>query len=55
MVLVEGVMAKYDPLRRHPSAKAGMKAVGGFGLDLMVQVAKAEGKRLITEKLGLSI
>jgi Hypothetical protein (DUF2513) len=35
--------------------KAGMKAVGGFGLDLMVQVAKAEGKRLITEKLGIQI
>lgn len=35
--------------------KAGMKVVGGFGLDLMVQLAKAEGKRLITEKLGLTL
>jgi hypothetical protein len=35
--------------------KAGMKAVGGFGLDLMVQLAKAEGKRLITEKLGIPL
>ena len=34
--------------------KAGMHAVGGFGLDVLVQVAKAEGKRLITEKLGIS-
>jgi Hypothetical protein (DUF2513) len=32
-----------------------MKAVGGFGLDILVQVAKAEAKRLITEKLGLPI
>jgi hypothetical protein len=35
--------------------KAGMKAVGGFGLDLMVQIAKAEGKRLISEKLGITL
>lgn len=35
--------------------KAGMRAVGGFGLDLMVQLAKAEGKRLITEKLGIPL
>ena len=35
--------------------KAGMKTIGGFGLDLMVQVAKAEGKRLIAEKLGIAL
>ena len=35
--------------------KAGMRKVGGFGLDLMVQLAKAEGKRLITEKLGITL
>jgi uncharacterized protein DUF2513 len=35
--------------------KAGMRAVGGFGLDLMVQLAKAEGKRLIIEKLGIPL
>jgi hypothetical protein len=35
--------------------KAGMKAPGGFGLDLMIQLAKAEGKRLISERLGISL
>ncbi|MGH7075598.1 MAG: DUF2513 domain-containing protein [Stellaceae bacterium] len=35
--------------------KGVMKSVGGFGLDVMVQVAKAEGKRLITEKLGIPL
>ena len=33
--------------------KAGVKTVGGLGLDLVVELAKAEGKRLITEKLGI--
>jgi hypothetical protein len=35
--------------------KAGMKAVGGIGLDLMVQLAKAEGKRLLAERFGISL
>jgi hypothetical protein len=35
--------------------KAGMKVVGGFGLDLAVQLAKAEAKRLVTEKLGIPL
>jgi hypothetical protein len=35
--------------------KAGMKVVGGFGLDLMLKLAKEEGKRLIAEKLGINL
>ena len=33
--------------------KASMKKVGGVGFDLAIQLAKAEGKRLITEHLGI--
>ncbi len=33
--------------------KAGMNKVGGIGIDLALQLAKAEGKRLITERLGV--
>ncbi len=35
--------------------KAAAQKVGGVGLDLLVQIAKAEGKRLITEKLGIPL
>jgi hypothetical protein len=34
---------------------AALKGVGGVGLELMLQVAKAEGKRLLSEKLGLPL
>ena len=35
--------------------KAAAKSAGGVGLDLLLAVAKAEGKRLLTEKLGLPL
>ena len=29
--------------------------IGGVGLDLLVQIAKAEAKRFVSEKLGISL
>ena len=35
--------------------KAAMKTVGHVGLDVFVQIAKAEAKRFAVEKLGLAL
>jgi hypothetical protein len=35
--------------------KAAAKKVGGVGLDLFLQIAKAEAKRFAVEKLGLPL
>jgi len=35
--------------------KAAAKKVGGVGLDLLFQIAKAEAKRFAAEKLGLPL
>ena len=35
--------------------KAGLKKVGGVGFDLVIALAKAEGKRFIQEKLGIPL
>lgn len=35
--------------------KAAAKKIGGVGLDLLFQIAKAEGKRFASEKLGLPL
>jgi hypothetical protein len=35
--------------------KAAASKVGGVGLDLLVQIAKAEAKRFVSEKLGISL
>ncbi len=35
--------------------KAAAKKVGGVGLDLFIQIAKAEAKRFALEKLGLPL
>jgi hypothetical protein len=35
--------------------KAAASKVGGVGLDLLVQIAKAEAKRFVSEKLGIPL
>jgi len=35
--------------------KSAAKMVGGVGLDLFLQIAKAEAKRFAIEKLGISL
>jgi hypothetical protein len=35
--------------------KEGMKAVGGFGLEIAVQVAKAYAKHFVEKQLGLHL
>jgi fructose-specific phosphotransferase system IIC component len=34
--------------------KAGAEKIGGVGLSLIVEMAKAYGKQVITEKLGVA-
>lgn len=35
--------------------KAAMKTVGNVGLDVFIQIAKAEAKRFVNEKLGIPL
>jgi hypothetical protein len=47
-----------DPVRSPEvwrRTKAGAEKVGGMGLSLFVELAKAYGKQLITERLGISL